>query len=421
MRYPSTRLGVASSLTFFLVWMISSLVEAWALHLRNFGLASTLAGVAWSFYLPLLGFIGLMILGMAQHFVPLFAGRELWDNRVAMAQILLADLGVVLLLVLPRRWEAVGLTSWLAAAFLFVVLIVMTLRSKQLSARPMERRAEFRAVDRLAIPMTSASIFYLLAASVGFVLAALPRNPWIPPMSSYWFSFLHLYTLGFISLMVFGVGFHLLPRFLDVVPPCAAVKAILFLGVPSPAGVALTMPFLVSRDSLEFLFVVLAICEATAALLFAALVFILWRRSPKHRPASTFNAASGLWLAVGVVLAVLIGIAPQEYLIWAPAHGWINLLGFAGFSIFGITHEVLPPFASKGLRVTRTTTHAHFALAFLGLALIVASYDASFGGQATAADWTAIAGFGLLVAMAVSYVTGTLHTLFGIAPGRPAL
>lgn len=402
--------------------MTSAFAERWAAHARNFGLASALADSAWRYYLPLLGFIGLMILGMAQHFVPLFAGRDLWDGRVAMAQIVLADLGVISLLVLPRRWEAVGLVLWLLAAFLFVALILMTLRSPQLSARPMERRTEFRGVDRLAIPMTSAAILYLLVASVGFVLTSLSRNQGITSLASYWFSFLHLYTLGFITLMVFGVGLHLLPRFLDVVPPRTAVKVMLALALPSPAGVAFTMPFLLGQDRpLEVLFIVFAVSEATAAVIFALLVMVLWRKSTKRRPASAFNAAAGLWLAGGVVLAVLFGVAPSRYLIWAPAHGWINLLGFAGFTIFGVTHEVLPPYASKGLRVVRAATLAHFIAAFLGLALVIASYDALFLGQTSVADMTALAGFGLLATMAFSYATGTLTTLLGIARGRPAL
>src|SRR3990172_11749885 len=87
MRSPSTRLAVVSSLMFLVLWLGSSLLEALASLAGRTDVTAFLSRRAWTYDLPLLGFIGLMILGMAQHFVPMFSGRALWDGRVAMAQV----------------------------------------------------------------------------------------------------------------------------------------------------------------------------------------------------------------------------------------------------------------------------------------------------------------------------------------------
>lgn len=140
MRYPSTRLAVASSLLFLVLWLGSSLLEALASMAGRTDVAELLARRSWTYDLPLLGFIGLMILGMAQHFVPMFSGRALWDGRVAMVQVLVADTGVALTLTLPPEAEFVGLGLWAVAALLFVVLLFLTLRSEEIAVRPRDRR-----------------------------------------------------------------------------------------------------------------------------------------------------------------------------------------------------------------------------------------------------------------------------------------
>jgi len=416
MRYLSTRIAVASSLTFLVVWLASSLVLAWDTDAAGAPARAAFSRTAWTIELPALGFIGLMIMGMAHHFVPLFSGRELRSRRAGVGQVGVAVSAVVLDLAHPSL-EAVAKGLWLVAAVSFVVLILATLRQPASAVRVQDRRPELRRVDRHAIPMTAAAILYLVAASVGFFLASPQGRPLWPAAAPYWFSYLHLYTLGFIALMVFGVGFHLFPRFLDAAPPLAGVRAVMVLALAGPVGVAGTMPLL-GRPGGGTLFAAFALFEATAAVLFALLVVDLWRRSPKRRMASLFNVVGVLWLGLGVGLGALMGLAPAAYLGWAPAHGWINLLGFAGFQILGVTHEVLPPYASRGLRAIRAATRVHLLLAVLGLGLVVSAQDAVLRGDLSLGGTLSRVGFALLLAMSLSYSAGTVSTLRDIARGR---
>jgi len=399
------------------LWIASSLVRTWAAFAGDAGLTAALSGTDWELYLPALGFIGLMIMGMAQQFIPLYSGREMWSGRGALLQVSVAVAGVVLLLVDPIL-EALGLVLWLLGTLLFLLWILMTLRSRKLPVRPQGKRPEFHTMDVLGIPMTSAAVLYLIAASVGFLLSSPSDAPLVPFAAAHWFSFVHLYTLGFIVLMVFGVGFHLFPRFTDTVPNLRVAKVITAMAVPGPALVALTMPFL-DAPSVEFIFAVSAVFEAFAAVLFAVLVLDLWSRSEHRRPASSFNAMAGLWLILGVTFASLFGIAPGATRQWVPAHGWINLLGFAGFEIFGVTHEVLPPFTSMGLKVSRRVTRIDFVLANAGLALVVLSYATTFAGAADLGTFLGMTGLGLLIAMGLLYAWGTSYALFGIVHRRP--
>jgi hypothetical protein len=420
MRYPSIRVAIVASLAYLALWIVSSLVRTWAAFAGDGSLVSVLSTQVWELYLPALGFIGLMIMGMAQQFIPLYSGREMWSGRGALLQVSVAVVGVALLLASPMIdpvLELAGLAFWLLGTLLFLLWILMTLRSPKLPVRPQGKHAEFHALDRLGIPMTSAAVIYLIAASVGFLLASPVDAPWVPFAAEHWFSFFHLYTLGFIVLMVFGVGFHLFPRFTDAVPNLRVAKLITAMALPGPALVALTMPFLDS-PSVEVVFAVFAVFEAIAAFLFAVLMLDLWSRSEHRRPASAFNAAAGLWLILGVTFASLFGIAPDATLQWVPAHGWINLLGFAGFEIFGVTHEVLPPFTSLGLKVSRRVTRIDFLLGNGGLTLVVLSFAATFAGAPDLGTGLALAGLGVLLVMVLLYAWGTCYALFGIVHPR---
>ncbi len=417
MRYPSIRVAILASLAYLGLWIASSLVRTWADLSGDSVLVSILSSRAWTILLPALGFIGLMIMGMAQQFVPLYSGRELWNPQAALIQVSWAIAGIFLVL-LGSAFEPFGLGLWLAATVFFLFLILMTLRTRPLPVRPQGRRPEFVRMDRYGVPMTSAAVLYLIAASSGLFLASPSDAPLVPFAAENWFSFFHLYTLGFITLMLFGVGFHLFPRFLDTVPRLGLAKALLVFALPGPAMVALTMPFL-GDPGVGFVFAFFAAFEATAAVLFAFLVLDVWWHSERRRPSSVFNAVAGLWLILGVSLATLFGVDPGHFLPWVPAHGWVNLLGFAGFEILGVTHEVLPPFASKGLKVSRGVTRVDLVLAIVGLGLVVSSYGATLQGFTSAGDTIALTGFVTLLAMVLLYACGTMWTLFGIVrPNR---
>lgn len=425
MRYASTRMAVIGSMAFLLVWFSSRLAYWAAVATRNGGSVAALAGTPWELYLPLFGFLGLMIMGMAQHFVPLFSRRELYSERVGQVQVALGIASVLLVLASPwsEGAEAAGTGLWLLSSLLFVGLILATLRRPASGLRGPERDPKIRGVDRWAVPMTAAAILYLIPASAGFFLASLEGAPSSSWAATNWFSFLHLYTLGFVTLMVFGVGFHLFPRFLGAVPRMAGVKVVTTLALAGPIGVAATMPFLENGEATQALFAFFAVFEAAAAVLYAALVVDLWVRSPKRRPAARFSVAAVLWLVLGVALATLFGVAPYlgiasgAVLAWVPAHGWINLLGFAGFEVFGVTHEILPPFTPKGLKAVRRAAGSDFLLASAGLALVLVGYDALIRGDPVAPS-VFVAGFALLSAMALVYLAGTLVTLRAIVPSR---
>ncbi len=402
-----------ASLGYLILWMASSLALYAGLLVGNDVLTTLLTRGTWVVFLPALGFIGLMIFGMAQQFVPLYSGRNLWNPRFAFAQVVVAIAGVALILPSPSL-EPLGFGLWLLAALMFIVLLLMTLRSPQLPTRPAGKHPEYLSMDRLGIPMTSTAVLYLIAASVGFLLESPSTAPLVPFARDNYYSWLHLYTLGFVALMIFGVGFHLLPRFLDTVPNLRLAKVIMAMALPGPALVAGTMPFL-DTPSAEIVFAVFAVFEAVAAVLFALLVLDVWNRSPHRRPASAFNATAGLWLILGVTFASLFGIAPELTLQWVPAHGWINLFGFAGFEIFGVTHEVLPPFTSKGLLVSRRVTRVDFVLANTGLGLVVLSFAASILGAEAFSNGLAVLGLALLLAMTVLYAVGVTWSLFGVA------
>jgi len=415
LRYLASRLAIVSSLLFLILWILSSLMGTYALAIGDYGLAAFLARPAWSTDLPLFGFLGLMIFGIAEHFVPLFAGRELERPSLATVQVMVAIVSVGIALGLPRLL-IVGRLLWFGAAALFAGLLFETLRSGRIVPRPGVHREGLLVIDRRAASMTAAGTAYLLVASSGFVLAAPGGRPLTPSLAPYGASFLHLYTLGFVALSLFGVLFHLLPRFLEVVPPARWVTVLAALAIPAPAGVALTIPYVSTDHPLRFLLVGFAAIEGMVAVLFALLLFGLWRKSARRRPASLFFVLGGMWLVVGAGLGLYMGSSTGATLRGTTTQSWLTVLGFAGFEIFGITHEILLPYVGQGLRAWQVAARAHEGLATGGLLAVVTSSTLALAGYPRTSAVFAFVGFGLLLWMALSYAAGTFQTLAAISP-----
>jgi cbb3-type cytochrome oxidase subunit 1 len=123
---PRNRWFIAAALAYALLGGLVGLV--W---LADPGLLSGYALRAHA-HLMLVGFIGMMIFGVALHVLPRFTGRALFSERMADVQFVLANLGLVAMVFgwLASVRPAVGAGGavlWLGF-LLFAVNIVMTVR-----------------------------------------------------------------------------------------------------------------------------------------------------------------------------------------------------------------------------------------------------------------------------------------------------
>ena len=181
-------------------------------------------------------------------------------------------------------------------------------------------------------------------------------------------------------------------------------------------GVALTIPYAGTDGTARFLFFGFALIEGTAAVLFAFFVVSIAQDRPAHRPAVAFFVVGSLWFVPSVGLGVFLAGFPGTALRSSSAYDWITLRGFAGSLVFGITHEILPPYARRGVRSWRIAAGAHGVLATLGLVLVILSQVLSLAGYPRSSAAVGLKGFGLLLGMVLSYAIGTFQTLATTSP-----
>lgn len=407
MKNAATRVGVASSVVFFLIWSASWLSgDILSKSFQDSDFLRLVRSTEVFVFLPAFGVIGLMIFGMNYHFVPLFSGRRLWSPTLALASIVLADAAVAGLLLSRAaniaRLSSAFLTLWLLVCILFVGNVFLTLSG----SRTVPRQAsadDFRRSDRLSTPMLLGSTIYLILAGTGFVLTSLTETGHSIGLALTFPSALHLYTLGFVSLMIFGVASHLFPRFLKRRPPEWSLVALNTLALIGPMGVALT----IGLGGPWFTF--FAGVEGGAALLFALMLWWLYLGSEKRRPAFVFALVSVSALSAGVILGVLFSIYPTARAL-VDLHARLNLLAFAGFMILSVTHEIIPPYSGRGYALVRRATRFDATLAILGLSVygISKTWELVFDANA----WPfVVLGSLMLMVLVVSYTIGTLWSL----------
>ncbi|MBI4361801.1 MAG: hypothetical protein HY558_01365, partial [Euryarchaeota archaeon] len=352
---------VGSSALYLMAWLLAALAGEFIPGL-----------IPWraQLHLALLGFIGMMIFGMSYLFIPTFSGRMLARTDLALAHLLMAHLGVAggtLALAAAPGAAWAPMLPWLLGALLWAANILQTLRSPRLEVLekgliPPEAledpKSPRKRVDRWARVATAATLPYLLAGSAGLAAAYAGILPY--PAA------LHLYTAGFIALMVFGAGYHLLPRFTGVVPPPRLAALNILLALPGPALIALTI------TGPRGLFHPAAGLEATAGLLFAGFILHSLLRTERRHPSYLFYAASAASLILGVLLGVAFSLR-VEWRIYTPLHAWVNLLGFAGFMIVGVATDALIGYRPGELHDRRALRGLYLS-ALTGLPLLALSY-----------------------------------------------
>lgn len=357
-----TRRFVLVSVGFFVVW-----------HL------GVVAGIPrrTEVFLGLYGFVFHMVFGKAYGLVPAYFDRTLAFPRAPRLQLPATALGTVGLALGsmpggPALASPLGAVLWVGGIGIFVVTLGVSV-----SDNPTGRETgtgdvnrDRRRIDRLANAFVPIAGGYLALGSFE-TLAYYSAVPSI--VGGYFPRTTHLLAAGTATLLVFALGFRLLPRFLVVHPPPRVVGAVLVAGALGPGAIALGLP---SGGLLHLG----AVLETIALVGFAAAVVWLIARSDRRRvgfvavgSGAGFGALAvglGAWMAFTTPTAATI-----------VAHYRLNLVGFLGLTIVGIAYQFYPPAAGSFPGAADRTAAASIVLIAGGLGLEAVGHLAGVGGM----------------------------------------
>jgi len=283
------------------------------------------------------GFVLHAVFGQAYSLVPAYFESELESAGPLAVQFPATALGALLLAAGAARpasgLAAVGSVLWLAGVAVFVATLLWTLRSN-LSGRRTgtgDHNAHRRGLDRLANAFVPIALAYLL---VGSYATAAGATPLVPLLDGYPARATHLLAAGTGGLLVFAVGFRLLPRLLVATPPRPLAWLVLPTGAVGPALLAagLGTPWLS----------VGAAVEAIAVGGFALAVIAVLRRSDRERVGRYGVLLGALAGVVGVSLGIHFATAGPTAAL-AAVHARLNVLGFLGLTIVGVSYHFYPP------------------------------------------------------------------------------
>lgn len=361
----------------------SGIVSFVAVH----ALSLTGAGRSTLVTLGLYGFVLQVVFGKAFSLVPSYFERDLAWPRAPAITFGLTVPGVAGLagstLGAPAVAGTVGAVAWAAGVAVFLVSILATVGTNLTGAETGtgEYDAERRPVDRVANLFVPVVLAYL---AVGTWATLSAHTPVVAPMDGYRPRASHLLAAGTATLLVFAVGFRLFPRFLVVSVPRWIPWVVLVPGALGPALVAVGLPGgpLVHAGGA---------LEAVAVVGFALTYWGLVGRSDRDR-VGFYGPATGVAFGVGGVglglWFAVAGVAPNL----VATHYRLNLLGFLGLTVVGVTYQFYPPSVGQFPGATdRTALTTVVALAG-GLALDVAGLVAGRPGLTTAGRTLGLAG-----------------------------
>lgn len=308
---------------------------------RAFVVVSALCLVGWqlavvldlgrrvSVVLGLYGFVFCTIFGKGYSLLPSYFDRKLAVPRAPAVHLPLALAGIgglaaAAIGIGPDGVGTAGALSWTAGVLVFVGTLGWTIRDN-LTGRETgtsEANADRRTVDRLANGFVPIVLAYLVA---GALLTVTDGGPTVT----------HLLAAGAGTLLVFAVGFRLLPRFLVVTPRTALVAVVLPAGALGPA-------LLVSDFLGGLWFRVGALLQALAVIGFAVAYAEMYVRSDRSRVGLHAVLTAAVSGVAGVSIAVqfaFVGVDPTL----VTAHLRLLLLGFLGLTVVGVSYQFYPP------------------------------------------------------------------------------
>jgi hypothetical protein len=368
-----TRLFVVASLGWFVCWQ--------AAVLAGFGRPAVVLG--------LYGFVFHTVFGKAYALVPSYFDRRLAFPRAPALHLPLAVFGTAGVAgaaagVLPTPLDAVGAALWALGCVVFVGSLGWSIRDN-LTGRETgtsDAKAERRAVDRFANGFVPVALGYLLVGSTLSLGGAVGVD--VPPLPSVGPALTHVFAAGTAALLVFALGFRLLPRFLVVRPRRSLVAVVLPAGAVGP--VLLATAFGGGRW-----FHLGAGVQAVALLGFAVAYADMFARSDRRR----IGLYTVLLAAVAAAGVALLGvhmafgdIRPAV----ADAHARLALLGFLGMAVVGVGYQFYPPAVASFRGIDDRTAALAVTLLTGGVVVEVVGLLIGFDGVVEGGRWLALAG-----------------------------
>ena len=295
--------------------------------------------------LGLYGFVFHTVFGKAYALVPTYFDRALAFPRAPSVHLPLAVGGTAFLaldaagvasVALPAAGRLstleVGAVGWALGIGVFAGALGWSVRDNLSGAETAtsEAKADRRRVDRFANGFVPLALAYLLGSAV--LLATGGAGPFgrtAPQLS-------HLLAVGTATLLLFALGFRLLPRFLVVRPRLPLVLVVL------PAGALGPLLLVVDFAGSSPWFLLGAALQAIALVGFAVAYADMWVRSDRRRVGLTAVLVAAMTGGIVALLGVHMATAGLAADV-AAAHVRLGLLGFLGVAIVGVSYQFYPP------------------------------------------------------------------------------
>lgn len=289
-------------------------------------------------HLITIGWIANSILGNVYIMLPMLFGRPLparAGDYTAWVFVVVGLIGMV-----AHFWlaEFSGM-AWSAATAAAGIAYVIARFASGL------RRAQ--APGGVKLHLYFASVNVLIAISLGVLLGFDKVYQFLPGyVLSNVFAHAHLAAVGWVSMMVVGLAYRLLPMIIPAASPSG--RTIYASAILLEIGVLGVFVSLMLRSSLSALFAVLIIAGFGAAGAHTIWMLNRARTPPPRMRRSSFAlahvATAGAWLVLACVFGLLLAVTPmtETTMRTAMLYGLFGLVGFLAQIIVGFEAQVLP-------------------------------------------------------------------------------
>lgn len=371
-----SRAFVAAGIAFFVAWQIAVAV--------GLSRAATVP-------LGVFGFVFHVVFGKAYALVPSYFARVLTVPYAPAIHLPLSVAGAVGAFTAGAGIAApavaiAGATCWFVGCLVFVVTLVVSVRDNPTGRETGTGAtdAHRERADRLANAAVPVALAYLF---VGSSLRLTTELGLEPPLSAAGPATTHLFAAGAAALLVFAIGFRLLPRLLVASVTPGLVALVLVAGIAGPGLLAVGF-----RGGP--LFRVGAGLQATALVGFAVAVVGLSARSERRRVGRWAILAAACCGALLALLGLTFAFVPPSSVPATAfdAHYRLAVGGFVGLTIVGVSYHFYPPAVAAAPGIDDRTARASIAALVAGLGLEVAGSLAPIPALIDFGRWISVVG-----------------------------